>query len=179
MDLSYNGCNTLLSRIHFAMQESHASAADSSAAIRLVLALTSHFLVALDFVAQRLAQMDGDARKREMAEGFRYGEAGEKKAKQILDMALKIVPMAGGVASVNSDVLKQEIARQYSSFPAENLADFFGRNDVFRELFDMAREFEAAACTNPLPLPGMLPSRLKSVLGALADFHGIDRKGIL
>lgn len=176
---NYNGCNLLLEKVRFLIDEFLASGQHSATPLRLLYILTSYLLITLDYISRLLAYQDSQARKTELAEGFRYGEAGRKRAEEILSTAMQLVAGSQCVGPNSESQLEDEIRHQLASFPAEILAEHLSKNEIQRNLFSLARQFEAMAFMPNMVSPSSLDPPLKAVFGLLCDFYQIDRKRVI
>jgi hypothetical protein len=78
-----------------------------------------------------------------------------------------------------ADTIEHELSQQAAGVKAEILAEFFSKGITQSGLFEAARELEAAAFGIKMPMPSSLTATAQSLLGVLADFHGMDRKRVL
>ncbi len=136
-------------------------------------------LLALDFKSQLLAYLEVEQRKNEIIDGIRFGEAGKKRATEILDTAGALAEkVTAGQFSSNISI-KEEIRNQLKSYPAEGLAEFFSRSGVMKNLFNYSLKFHELAFLKEIPTPETLPPELKSISARLVDHLNLDRKKIL
>lgn len=177
--LDFNGCNLLAKRIRFLTEELLASAPSKKSALRLLYVSLSYFLIALDYTSRSLAQLDPSSRKADLAEGFRYGVAGKKAAKEVLDTAMRIVIGLSKDDAFSHARVEDEIRHQLSSYPAEVLAEYFAKPDTMKNLFSLARDLDQLAYSPDLRSLNELDTPIKSLFGLFCDFFGFDRKRLL
>jgi hypothetical protein len=177
--LNFNGCNQLLTRIHFLMQEYLATNKSSMPSIRLLYLLTSYLLIAFDYSSRLTTHLDMDLRKMSLAEGFRYGDAGRARAEEIVDTALQLLVETSTADLFSRAKLKNEVDKQLSEYPAEMMAEYFSKPEALKRLFVNACEFEKAAYASQVIMPHQCSSEQKAVLGLLCDFLKIDRRQII
>jgi hypothetical protein len=177
-NLRFDGCNTYINDIHYFLEQHVQFAESRSISLRLVYAVTSMFLVAVDFVLNEHFALDGKHRFHLLCEGFRYGDSGKDYATRFSHLAASLTPQVG-IAPVSASAVVDELARQANAIPAEALAGFFSKFSVQGSLFTTAIEFETAAFAPEAPAPSSLTANAQGVLGVIADFLGIDRKGVL
>ena len=77
------------------------------------------------------------------------------------------------------DVIERELRRQFLGVRAEILGEFFAKAGAQGAIISVAREYEAAAYATAVPYPGELSVPAQTVIGALADHFGRDRKQVL
>jgi hypothetical protein len=59
--------------------------------------------------------------------------------------------------------------------PTDMLAEYFSNNEVLKNIFKTAIEFESIAMARALKTHLEAPIEIKSFIGVLLDFYGIDR----
>ena len=174
--LNFNGCNELLKNIRFLIEEYLSSNKTSIPAIRLLYALTSYFLIVVDYSTRLIAHLDADSRKISLAEGFRYGEAGRHRTDEIIDTALQLLVDTSSADLFSRTKIKAEVEHQLSEYPAETLAEHFSKTEMLNHVFNLGRLFEDFAYGLHLTKPDQCPPEMKAILGLLCDFLKIDRK---
>ena len=128
--LNYNGCNQLLAKIRFLIEEYLATNKGSKAAVRLIYLLTSYFLIVLSYSSRLITHLDTTLRRESLAEGFRYGEAGRDRTEEIVDTALQLLAKTSRPDLFSRTKLKDEVEKQVSEYPAEVLAEYFAKTEV-------------------------------------------------
>lgn len=179
MALNFSGCNFLLQRILFLIEEFLASNKTSNASIRLLYALVSYFLITLDYSSRFISHLDVTSRKDVLSEGFRYGEAGKERAKEIVRTTLQLLSNTSRADLFSRAMLEKEIEKQVSEYPAEILSEFFSKPEILSQIFSFACKFEQISYTRNLIQPHECPSELKAILGVLCDFLKVDRRKLI
>lgn len=177
--LNFNGCNLLLKKISFLLEECIVSNRSSIACVRLLYTLTSYFLLTVDYSSRLLTHLDPNLRKASYDEGFRYGDAGQRRADEIVNTALQLLSDTSGTDIFSSTRLKEEITNQLSEYPAEMLAEYFSKSETLKHLFSAASELERLAYATTVIMPHELPSASKAFLGLMCDFLKIDRRKVI
>lgn len=177
--MNFNGCNLFIAKIRFLIEELLASNKTSQAALRLLYALTAYLLINIDYVLRPVSHLDIDAKKAILAEGFRYGESGKERAEEIVDTALHLLYDVRKTARLSRAQLEEEVKKQLLEYPAEILAEYFAKNEILKQIFSVALEFEKLAYSSSVPEPSLCPVQLKAVIGLLCDFFKIDRRKII
>jgi len=177
--LNFNGCNQLLIKIRFIIDEYLASNKTSTAMVRLLYVVTAYFLIAVDYTARLIANLDADSRRLGLADGFRYGDAGRQRAEEIVDTALQLLVETSSADAFSREKIKNEVEHQLSQYPAEVLAEHFAKTETLNHLFNLGRAFEVLAYKQEPPMPDQCPIELKPILGLLCDFFKLDRKQVL
>ncbi|OVE78859.1 hypothetical protein BVY01_04295 [bacterium I07] len=177
--LNFSGCNLLLSKIRFLIEEYLASNKSSIGALRLLYLHISYFLIGVDFSSRNLTHLDINSRKLSFDEGFRYGNAGKERADEILRTAMQLLEDTSNSDLFSYSKLEDEIKNQLSEYPAEVLAEYFARSEVMKTLFALAGEFEQNAYAKSIIKPDVCDRNMKSLLGLLCDFLHIDRRKLI
>lgn len=177
-DLRFDGCNAYINDIQYFLEQRIAFGESESMSLRLTYAVTSMFLVAVDFVLKDHSALDNEHRFQLLCEGFRYGNSGKDYATRLTRLAAGLTEVAG-IAPGTGKAVVDELKRQAEEIPAEALAEFFSKGSVQGALFSTAIEFESAAFAPEVPAPSGLSANAQGVLGVISDFLGIDRKKVL
>jgi hypothetical protein len=177
--LDFDGCNRLLGNVRFLLDEHRASGERSRAALRLLYATASFFLVAVDYSSRSIAHLESESRLVSLAEGFRYGNAGKDRAQAIVYTALKLFSGPANPDLFARNKMEDEVRKQLADYPAELLAEYFAKPEVAKSIFVTALEFDANAYADSLVAPRQCSSSCKSMLGLLCDFFKIDRREII
>jgi hypothetical protein len=177
-DLRFDARNAYISDIHYFLEQRLTLGDSAPISLRLTYAVISMFAVAVDFVLKDHSALDNEHRFHLLCEGFRYGDSGNAYATRLARLAAGFAEVAG-IAPGTGKAVVDELRRQAEEIPAEALAEFLSKSSVQGALFSIALEFEAAAFSPDVPSPTELSINAQGVLGALADFLGIDRKKVL
>ncbi len=176
---NFNGFNTFFNYSKRSLDDLLASHNSSTPALRFLYISISFMLLAIDYKSSQLAYLETEERKKALIEGFRYGEAGKRRADEILESAIALAEHDGNKNLFTRSTLRTEVEKQLANFPAESLGGYFSKSDVMKSLFNLARQFhEIAFFSEPKKIAELEPE-LKSIIGLLADVHGIDRKEVL
>jgi len=114
-----------------------------------------------------------------MSEGLKYGESGRSRVEEISKIAVTLVEQSTAGDLFVKNGLVDEIKRQTDEYPAEMLAEYFGKAENQKNMFADARYFEGKAYSKTLVTPVDLDNRQKGILSLFCDFHRIDRKKII
>ncbi|MBL8624851.1 MAG: hypothetical protein JNK64_26315 [Myxococcales bacterium] len=172
--MDFGGCNAWLTDTHYFANQTITSSR-REAACRLTYLMISYFLIGLDYSIRRLVFEHLDERQRAVEDGFRYGRGGRADVERSVSIAAQLLdnyaPEAGGLAGQ----LRSRIAHDFRDIPADVLSEYFVRPEVSRELFGMARTFEAAAYAQTVVRPEQLEQHAQATLGVVLDFLRIER----
>lgn len=177
-DLRFDGCNAYISDIQYFLEQRLILGDTDPTPLRLAYSIISMLSIAVDFVLKDHSALNNELRFELLCEGFRYGDSGNAYATRLTRLAAGLAEVAG-IAPGTGKAVVDELKRQAGEIPAEALAEFFSKGSVQGALFSTALEFESAAFAPIVPLPPTLSTNAQGVLGALADFLGIDRKKVL
>lgn len=177
-DMRFDGCNAYINDIQYFIEQRIALGGSESMSLRLTYAVTSMFLVAVDFVLKDHSTLDNEHRFNLLCEGFRYGDSGKDYATRLTRLAAGLTEVSGIAPGTGRAVL-DELKRQAEEIPTEALAGFFSKGSVQGALFSTAIEFDSAAFAPEVPAPSSLSANAQGVLGVISDFLGIDRKKVL
>ncbi|GJL63970.1 MAG: hypothetical protein NPIRA04_26240 [Nitrospirales bacterium] len=177
--LNYNGCNLLLKKIKFLIEEILASDWRSSAALRLLYILSSYLLVTIDFLSRPMISYEETMKRKLFEEGFRFGEHGKKRAEEIIATVESIMTSVSGERLEGSSNLRTDFESQLYEYPAEILAEHFSKIRNLNELFSLSKKFESIAFNSELVKPQSLEGASRAFLGVLCDFYRIDRKSFI
>lgn len=178
-DLNYNGFNVFLNNSKVAIEEYLARHTQSQAPLKLLYASIAFMLLAVDYKCRELGLLETSQRKEELADGFRFGEAGKERANEILETAMALAANVGDSNLFTRSMLRAEVEQQLTSYPAEELASFFAKAEVMKSLFDMAKNFYSFMMAKETPPPTAIDSQYRAIVGLLADVHKIDRRKLL
>lgn len=174
-DLTFSTCNELLSDCHYFAMAVIDDAKIRNGCLRALYAIVSYFLLTLDFLQKDFTFMSEDERSAVMYEGFTYGNVGQQGMSNyantifsFLESDEKILPSAIAAAKVS-------FREAFVSLPTKMLSDYFSRNQVGKDLFKAAKDFDDLAYGKTLSIPENLPPSIKSTLFLLLDYFEIDR----
>lgn len=177
--MTYDGVNSLLNRLRFPLHEVSIDPSNSNQILRIFYISMSYWLLALDHVSSNIANLDAKTRRDDLVEGFRFGNGGKRRADEVIDAAIKLLASAGHSDLFTREALEKEFRQQLALYPAESLAEFFGKSELQREMFNSARELHSLAFNKELILIRDLAPALKSCIAVCIDFFQMDRKRLL
>jgi hypothetical protein len=175
--LNFDGFNECAYDVRNALENLRGRAPEA-AALRILYSLISHLLLTFDYISQSLPNWELEHRRQKLADGFRYGENGRDRAEEIVNVTASLAVTLGGKYKNVAQSLREEIIRQYDSFPVEILAEFFAKAASLKSSFDMALAFEADAFRSKVRILESLTAEQRSIIGVLSDFNGFDRKSV-
>jgi hypothetical protein len=177
--LSFDGCNAWLEDAGYFLAAARPGLPRCDAALRLAYLNLSFLLIGLDWIMRQTVFEDRDTRITHLEGGFRFGSKGREGFENLLrtseSLLIQCVPDMSGIAAT----VRNRATNQLQGLPAEGLAQFFARSEVYSKLFSMARSFEQAAFAENLSRPSEMDVPLQAVVGAVLDFFGSPRKGFL
>lgn len=173
--LEFDGCNLWLEDVRYFLEKSMLRDRREGAC-RLLYATLAFFLIGLDYSSRHIVLEDGEARKKDLLEGFRYGTRGRNRAEEALKTASGLISAYAPELRSVGERARSEALRDLGSIPLEILAEYFSRKEVSSELFHLARSMEEGAYAKPFRHPDRLDPALKGLIGAILDLHGVERK---
>lgn len=148
-------------------------------ALRLLYMFISFIAIAVDFVMKDLAFAEPGAKLTALNDGFRYGLQGAAGTNELLGMATGLIEQYAPEQRVLGTRIREGLRRELDAIPTKMLAEFFAKQSVSQDLFNIAKELEAAAYSTTFIAPTTLSAASKGMLGVLLDFWEMDRKSIL
>lgn len=177
--LNFDGCNRFLLGIKVLLDEYLATGKLSDVPIRLLYINIAYFLISLDYASRSFVQLDPTVRTNILTNGFRYGEAGQQRTEEIVQMALRLLEGTGKTDLFAYTALRDEFRKQETEFRAEILGEYFAKSESLKSLFSLSCNFEEQAYARLLIHPDKLPSDQKAIIGLICDLFGLDRKLII
>ena len=178
--LSFNTCNSYLEEIGKLLPEISPDAKMIEFKIRLLYIFISYFLISLDYASYPSSHQLPGEKFKVLDAGFRYGDSGKSRIKDITNAVASIVPAFSPDRSlITRQAIEKEIIQTFSDHPAEHLAEFFSRLVGTRTVFLTAKMFEKHAYDPFFTNISKLDVELRAVFGVLIDYHGLDRKRYL
>lgn len=174
--LEFDGCNGWLEDVRYFLE--HLTSGRAEAACRMAYMMVSYFLIGLDYSLRTLAFDEAEVRREALIDGFRFGSRGRAQIEQTVSTAAQLVLRFAPEARASASNLRRQVVAELEGMPVEMLAEFFVRNEIAGELFDLARMFEARAYGTTWIRPAQLEAPCKAVLGLLADFSQLDRRTV-
>lgn len=176
--LNFDGCNAWLDDIGYFLGQLQSSSSNTTPAWRMIYISCAHFLVSVDFILREHVAVEQEQRRVLLDSGFRYGVAGKSFTEKVGRIAAALVDSFVSQPGL-ADTIQLELSQQAAGVKADILAEFFSKGLTQSGLFEAARELEAAAFGIQTPVPSALTATVQSLLGVLADFHGLDRKRVI
>lgn len=154
----------------------HPDSDAARAAGRLSFIAAAIVCESLDYVSVGAAFRTIDERRKLVLDAVRLGALSSEDGQQAFRMALALVekyaPGGKGTASAVQVALNKDLEQ----IPAEIVADQAVKLLKSDQLFLVGRELEMAGYSVELPAFDQLSLQTKSMLGALLDYAGVDRK---
>jgi hypothetical protein len=172
--LDYGGCNLWLDDVCYFLNQSNTSN-HRAVAVRLAYVTLAYFLIGLDYSTWSLAFEDGDARRRAIDAGLRYGDAGREYVANRLRMAVELIEQYTPESKALGAVVRRRVLEEIERMPVGALAGVLSKAEISHDLFSLACELETAAYRTNLVEPGTLSVKAQACLGAVLDFADIDR----
>src|SRR5215212_3478728 len=132
-----------------------------------------------DFLGREVAFAEAEARRDRFKQGLLFGGSGPNMGKDLLDFAEAAATEFLDPTGAAAATIRKGVEEKMALLPVEGLAEFFTRPAAGRELLDGALALEAATFATEVPKSHLLRPEAKAVLGALLDYAGMPRGGIL
>lgn len=173
-NLDFDGCNSWILDFCYFADQAMIGGPHRDTAYRLSYVCASYFLLALDYVYRELAFDEAPVRQRRLDEGFRHGADGARRTDEALSTALNLLAAVG--ARANEREVKRQLAAATEQVRADVLAEYFARNAVANNLFDVAKAIDVHAHARTFLPPASLSPDVRSSLSVLLDFNGLSRR---
>lgn len=174
--LDFDGCNAQLLDIKFFAEQVSLVSSRKEVACRLCYYSLSLTLITLDFLVRDFAFIERPLQIAALNNGLRFGVMGEQGAEKVFFTAARIA----SALLPGQNIRPAELAKQFHSesmqLPVEILSEIVLKTNQTRSLFDYARAFEALAFNRIFESPLQLSPDHKGLLGAILDFHRMDRR---
>ena len=132
--------------------------------------------IGLDAVSVDAAFRPLEERRAILINTIRYGNTDVEAGLKELRLALGLVRQYADNGSVVAQSIEERTSKEYDNISAEIIADEVVRMKINEILFSVAKELERASYLRVCPNYDQLDTSVKSFLGTLLDFSGIDRK---
>lgn len=169
-NIGFSSLNQSLIDIKYLFEKILVDPQKSKIAVRLAYLLISHFLVQLDFILHENYQLTTSEIKTKLDDGLKFGNLGKEGIERTVQLAMKLTN------SENKE--KYNLLEKFGKLPTEIISEYFSKPNVIDSLFDKAKEFENEGYLREIKKPTTLNTDLKSIIGVLADYHGIRRKSL-
>jgi hypothetical protein len=177
--LGYNAINGWLIDARFFAEQAQLVVTHKEVALRLLYMFASFIAIAVDFVMKDLAFAESGAKLAALNDGLRYGSQGATGTKELLGLATGLIEQYAPEQRVLGTRIREGLRDELEAIPTNMLAEFFSKQSVSHELFNIAKELEAAAYGRAFIAPSALSAATKGMVGVLLDFWEIDRTAIL
>lgn len=177
--LGYNSVNGWLIDAKFFAEQAHLVLTHREVALRLLYMFISFIAIAVDFVMKDLAFSESSTKLTALNDGLRYGSQGAAGTKELLGLATGLIEQYAPEQRVLGTRIREGLRRELDTIPTKILAEFFAKQSVSQELFNVAKELEAAAYSTIFVPPATLSAASKGMLGVLLDFWEMDRKSVI
>lgn len=174
--LDFDGCNAHLNDTKYFTEQVFAVRHRREIACRLFYLTLSLTLVTLDFIVRDFAFIERQLQADALNDGLRFGTLGKQGAEKVFSTAAKIASAYLRGQNVRPADLLKQLRNESMKFPVEILAEFFLKFNQGKALFDMARSFEGLAFGKEFKPPTALASEHRGLIGAVLDFHQVERK---
>lgn len=178
LTLNFNGFNQFWKDAKLAIDDYIASSLKDEASLRIFYVFLAFALLCLDHKSRMFATLSTPERIVTLIQGFRYGETGEKRTKEILDAAISLAEHVSNNMFIKEQ-LHKEIEVQLKKYPAENIATFFSKSNILKNTFTYSKMFYKNAFDVHVTPPSELPSDLKAIIGMFIDHYKLNRRKIL
>lgn len=162
----FSGFNETLLIINYCIEKILTDPQKRVLATRLMYVIISHLLIIIDYILKDIAFLEQPEREKKLSDGFKFGNLGKEGVDKIIGMAVQI----SGNKSASS------IMKALENAPTDILRDFFAKNEVAKNVFHWAREFESLAFKKDFVSPEQAEPLLKVVISVLLDYNKVDRK---
>ncbi|MBO9509622.1 hypothetical protein [Thalassospira sp. A3_1] len=173
--LSFDSCNEWLTQARFFAEQSVTRGKHRETALRCLYLVCSFISVAIDYCMKEISFLEQPERGALIKDGFTYGSRGNAGLRKVLNIAMGLVEQHVNDGPSISRQVRISVENQLAQMKTSILADFFSKNEVSRNLFHVAREFENLAMSRKPSFHGTASADLRGVLYCLLDYWGIDR----
>lgn len=173
--LSFDSCNEWLGQGSFFAEQSITKGTQRETALRCLYLVCSFVAIAVDYCMKELSFHDQSERSTLIKDGFTFGSRGSSGLKKVLNLAMGLVEEHANDGQAISRQVRSNVERQLAQLNTAILGEFFSRNDVARNLFAVAKEFEELAMSREFVSHEEASIELRSMLFCLLDYWGIDR----
>jgi hypothetical protein len=174
--LSYDSCNEWLVHGKFFAEQAITKDNQREIALRCLYLICSFVAVAVDYSMRELSFLEQTERSKLITEGFTFGSRGSAGIKKILNIAIGLVEEHASDGKTISRQIRNSVENQLQTLNTNILGEFFSRNEVSKNLFSVAKEFEQLAMNRDFKNQNLASVELRSTLFCLLDYWGINRK---
>lgn len=144
-------------------------------AVRCALLTAGLACIALDAALERFVFEESDARFQGLVEGVTYGDSGDGRVKNSINIALSALSEGMQNGKVIAAQAREQLDKRLSAIRADIVAEYFMREHNSQHLFGAAKEFDSAAHAASASESQQLSLEARSILGVFADFVGVKR----
>ncbi len=173
--LSFDNCNEWLLHGKFFAEQAITKTNQRETAFRCLYLICSFIAIAVDYCMRELSFLEQSERSTLIKDGFTYGSKGSSGLKKVLNVAMGLIEQHANDGVAISNQVRFSVDRQLASLNTVVLGEFFSKNEVAKNLFIVAKEFENIAMSREFISHSVASSELKSMLFCLFDYWGIDR----
>lgn len=173
--LSFDVCNNLLANGHFFAEQAITKEAHSQIALRCLYIICAYLSICIDYELRDISFIPSSERSQIIAEGFTYGSKGRSGLKNLVDLSTDLVAAYANDGRAIANQVKAKIEKSLHNIPSSVLGDYFSRGEVQTSLFAVAKEFEELAMARSFKSHTRASIDLRSLLGCLMDYWGLDR----
>lgn len=174
--LSFDGVNALLNEVGYFVEQSTAVPHRAEAACRAMYLTLSLATISLDYVGKDFAFGERHTYFEALVEGLRFGSAGKAGAEKVFSIAGRLVAAYLPEQNLRGANVAKQLRNQSHELPADVLAEFVSKTGSGKQLFELARAFEALAFSRRFMPPAEIPPEQRALLGVVLDFLHVDRK---
>lgn len=142
---------------------------------RCLYLLCSFIAISIDYLLKDFAFLTTETRKKQLAEGFSFGDNGSESFKANLKTATMLMTAFHENGTAIANQIEGNIEEELSSLKTEPLAEFFSRPDVAKNLFSVGIELEALAYRKDFLSHTESSNELRAFVGCILDYIGINR----
>jgi hypothetical protein len=165
-ELDYSGLNSMLATLKYFLEKVLVDEQKRNLAIRMSYILSSHILIALDYILKDISFYNIKERELQLSNGLKFGNLGADGA----DKLLSIISQISGSKAVT------QFYKSLDTIQDDVFREFFSRNENANNLFQWAKKFERLGFSKTVSVPDDIDSHLKGVLAIFIDYYGIERK---
>jgi hypothetical protein len=175
-DLSFDSCNFWLAHAHYFADQLVSRKARQEVGFRCFYHLASYAAIAIDFILRDLSFLEDGEREKILRDGFVYGTRGRAGTKNLVETSIQLLEQFTDRGTGVGAEIRNRVEADIGSLPANILSQYFGKTETGRTLFDVARELETLAMSRAFMGHANASVGVRSLVGCLLDFWGIDRK---
>lgn len=173
--LSFDSCNEWLGQGKFFAEQSITKGSQRETALRCLYLVCSFVVIAVDYCMKELSFHEQSERNTLIKDGFTYGSRGSSGLEKVLNVAMGLVEEHANDGPAISRQVRTNVEKQLSQLNTAILGEFFSKNEVARNLFTVAKEFEQLAMTREFTSYETASIELRSTLFCLLDYWGVNR----